>query len=62
MNIPENILSNLTEEQKKRLKKQKSRKNSSPWQKKQAMNYLLTHWKQQTADGVLSAKNIIATR
>jgi len=34
MNIPENILSNLTEEQKKRLKKQKSRKNSSPWQKK----------------------------
>ena len=34
MNIPENILSNLTEEQKKRLKTQKTRKNSSPWQKK----------------------------
>ena len=34
MNIPENILSNLTEEQKKNVEDVKPRKNSSPWQRK----------------------------
>ena len=58
MNIPENILSTLTDELKKSLKPQSPRRNSSPSQRKQGMNCPRINWKPLQAAGVMTAEKI----
>ena len=55
MNIPENILSTLTDEQKKAVKQHNPRKNSWPWRRKPDTNCPRNNSKASREDGALIA-------